>query len=420
MVSDVNGEVKEANQTAERVAARPAPSSQLSPSIERTEPYQSSSTPSSGMSSATKWLIGIVAGIAVINWLGSLESKQETPAPAPMTNEQPPPEATQLTAPTAPAPDSVIPAALVEEQPPVSSNLAFTANQIRYCVSESIRMDAAKSHVNTSISSDVDRFNTMVADYNARCNSFRYRTDDLERVRSEVEINRAQLLQEGVARFPDANQMVQQSRYDTASTMSPQYQAPGRDDGANDNASAGAASQLTQDDRSSIEAVCSSVKYLKGPEAYKQCVQNQLNTLDGSPNPDVSGLSMDDNSSIQSVCSGDKYTRGPAAYRRCVQNQVTALATAPAAPDLTELSMDETSSLQSVCSGDKFTRGPTAYRRCLRQQIAALQNAPRPDTSSLNYAEKQQANIACNTDKFTRGPAAYNLCIAKQLTALGH
>jgi len=88
-----------------------------------------------------------------------------------------------------------------EEKPPVGSNLVFSTAQIHYCLAEDIRMESAKSVVNNYVDSDVDRFNAMVADYNSRCGSFRYRSGALESARQEIEQYRSQLQSEGRSRF---------------------------------------------------------------------------------------------------------------------------------------------------------------------------------------------------------------------------
>ncbi|MBK6280972.1 MAG: peptidoglycan-binding protein [Gammaproteobacteria bacterium] len=62
-------------------------------------------------------------------------------------------------------------------------------------------MDGAKSAVNNYNDSDVDRFNAMVADYNSRCGSFRYRSGALESARRDIEPYRSQLQSEGRSRF---------------------------------------------------------------------------------------------------------------------------------------------------------------------------------------------------------------------------
>ncbi|TXH39945.1 MAG: peptidoglycan-binding protein [Burkholderiaceae bacterium] len=62
-------------------------------------------------------------------------------------------------------------------------------------------MEGAKAALNNYSDSDVDRFNAMVADYNSRCGSFRYRSGALESARRDVEPYRGQLQVEGRSRF---------------------------------------------------------------------------------------------------------------------------------------------------------------------------------------------------------------------------
>ena len=57
--------------------------------------------------------------------------------------------------------------------------------QIRYCVHEKIRLDAAERVVDSYDGDSVDRFNAMVNDYNSRCGSFRYRAGTLEPIERE-------------------------------------------------------------------------------------------------------------------------------------------------------------------------------------------------------------------------------------------
>ena len=45
-------------------------------------------------------------------------------------------------------------------------------------MAEDIRIDGAKSALNNYVDADVDRFNAMVGDYNSRCSSFKYQTNN--------------------------------------------------------------------------------------------------------------------------------------------------------------------------------------------------------------------------------------------------
>ena len=87
-----------------------------------------------------------------------------------------------------------------ETKQPVGSELAFDRSQIRYCLSENIRMDAWEGRVNQYSDTSVAAFKAAVNDYNARCSHIRYRREDLESVRSEVDANRMALTRQGLAK----------------------------------------------------------------------------------------------------------------------------------------------------------------------------------------------------------------------------
>jgi hypothetical protein len=135
------------------------------------------------------------------------------------------------------------------------------------------------------------------------------------------------------------------------------------------------ASQLSSEERQSIESVCLSDKLHNGPSAYNKCVQNQLASLDSTNRrPDLSRLSSEEQQSIENVCLSDKLHNGPAAYNRCVQNQLASLSSTNRRPDLSRLSSEEQQSIESVCLSDKLHNGPAAYNLCLKRQLSQLQN----------------------------------------------
>jgi hypothetical protein len=83
--------------------------------------------------------------------------------------------------------------------PPLGADRVLGAAQIRYCLSEDIRLEAARDAV--SVDADVDRFNAMIEDYNTRCSNYRYRREVFESVQRQVQANRMALQTEGIARF---------------------------------------------------------------------------------------------------------------------------------------------------------------------------------------------------------------------------
>ncbi|WP_338879010.1 peptidoglycan-binding domain-containing protein [Achromobacter veterisilvae] len=176
------------------------------PTSQQRKTYQEPAQPSSGGSSGGKWVLGIVAIIGVF-WLIGQSNKTTKTSPVP-AYFPPARSAAPSYVPPAPAPAPLQPQAPsrpTESKPPVGRNLVFSNEQIRYCLAEDIRMDAAKSALNTYSDYDVDRFNAMVADYNSRCGNFRYRSGALEGARREIEPYRSLFQSEGRSRFARAS-----------------------------------------------------------------------------------------------------------------------------------------------------------------------------------------------------------------------
>jgi len=80
--------------------------------------------------------------------------------------------------------------------PPVGSGYVLSNNQIRYCVSQGIRIETMKGLIDRYSQNEVDQFNVTVSDYNSRCMNYRYRGGALETVRGQVEANRSSLISE--------------------------------------------------------------------------------------------------------------------------------------------------------------------------------------------------------------------------------
>jgi hypothetical protein len=84
---------------------------------------------------------------------------------------------------------------------PVESNYTLKQAEIRYCLAEDIRLNAAKGEVSKTSNYEISFFNKMIADYNNRCGKFSYSPEDLERAKSEIEPIRAELESEGRERI---------------------------------------------------------------------------------------------------------------------------------------------------------------------------------------------------------------------------
>jgi hypothetical protein len=180
-------------------------------------------------------------------------------------------------------------------------------------------------------------------------------------------------------------------------------------------------SDLSREEKTSIEAACSQAKYLEGPAAYNECLASQLRRLQtGVRRPELSGLLREEHTSIEAACSQDKFLNGPADYNYCLTRQFQKLTSSIRRPDLSRLSRDELTSIEAACSQAKFLEGPAAYNKCLASQLARLKDAPgRPDLSMLTRNERTSIEAVCSQAKFLEGPAAYNECLRRQLLALG-
>ena len=329
---------------------------------------------------------------------GSASSAESAPRayPSPSTSQQAPSRPT-------------------EAKPPVGQNLVLSREQIRYCLAEDIRIDGAKSAINNYIDADVDRFNTMVADYNSRCSSFRYHTNnrgrnDLNSAQRDIEPFRSQLQSQGRSRF---------ARVSTGSLSTP---APTRANQSaavssiQDRATVGLES-LTYDEKNAIETACI-LKRSEGAASYNRCVSAQLGALANAPRtPDLSLLSSDEKDAIETACIL-KRNEGAASYNRCLTSQLSSLANAPRKPDLSGLAYDERDAIETACIL-KRSEGAASYNRCLVAQLGALASAPRlPSLSGLTYDEKDAVETACIL-KRSEGAANYNRCVVAQLRALG-
>lgn len=187
--------VSEVDSTPPAPVEQPWPSARAETLAEEPRPvYTGAPGAGSGSSSSGKWwLIGI--GVVVfLAWIGGSDKPSQSPqvsyaepAPAPAA------------APYSPAAPTHSYSSNEERLPPVGTGLTFDRSQIRYCLSEKIRMSAWQEQVDQYSETSLDAFNAAVNDYNARCSNFRYRSGTLEAVRSEVEVKRAALTRQGLA-----------------------------------------------------------------------------------------------------------------------------------------------------------------------------------------------------------------------------
>ena len=332
MVSNVDATVastpkqqqREASTQQSTQAARPERQEQSKPAHQT---YQAPAQPSGG-STAGKWLFGIAAIIFLI-WLVSLSNNNRS-----SRSSYSPETSSMDVAPDAQPPAVQAPSLSADDLPSIGRNNVLSTAQIRYCLAEKIRLDAAESVINNAIDSDVSRFNEYVNDYNSRCGEFRYQRGALESAQSDVEPYRSQLQAEGIGRFV---------RSPSASTES---QIP---------------AQTQQSVRPS-------------PNPTIQPVQRRLSDTAGVHRSNLSELSSAETDSIEAACSTEKYLEGPAAYNKCLTKQLASLSKQSRRPDLSQLSNSELDSIEAACSTEKYLEGPAAYNKCLARHLSRLRN----------------------------------------------
>lgn len=158
-------------------------------SVEQSKPTKVNPNTASS-SYCTKNIVKWVVGLAIVFFLalGRLYEQKPTPkskstSPAKQSSiyfeSQPSANYPQL-------PSTV--SQLKLETPPVGSSHVLNINQIRYCQTEKIRIEAIKTIVNDNNHTEIVRFNNLVDDYNSRCGKYKYMNDDLQTVKRELEL----------------------------------------------------------------------------------------------------------------------------------------------------------------------------------------------------------------------------------------
>ena len=204
MVSDVDdvveGVPKQSQKThselpPEQSARKSTQQAQKTTTKPASQTYQTPAQPSGG-SSGVKWLIGIAVVIGLV-WLANQSDNNR-----PSRSTYSPGSSTSTTPASQPSiAQPQVPSRPSESKPSVGRNNVLSIAEIRYCLAEKIRLDAAETVLNNYSDSDVDRFNAYVNDYNSRCGEFRYRQGALESARRDVNPYSSQLQAEGRGRF---------------------------------------------------------------------------------------------------------------------------------------------------------------------------------------------------------------------------
>ncbi|WP_139558806.1 peptidoglycan-binding domain-containing protein [Methylotetracoccus oryzae] len=312
-------------------------------------------------------------------------------------------------------------------------------------------MEGAKAALNNYSDSDVDRFNAMVADYNSRCGSFRYRSGALESARRDVEPYRSQLQAEGRSRFARSPS----TRSLSAPAQAPARPAPdatvqaiqrklnalGYDAGSADGLmgtktrSAILAFQrdsgLTPDGlpTSSLLQRLSDDRVAAVRESPQVAPPNTSTFVPPSPaippperppaRPDRTAVTDSEQSGMERACDSARLYSGPSAYQSCLAREMASLKSSGGRPDLSRVTSAERNSIERACDSARQYSGPGAYYNCLNREIASLNaSRGRPDLSGASPSEQAAIERACDSARQYSGPGAYYNCLNRELSSL--
>ncbi|WP_176380723.1 hypothetical protein [Paraburkholderia youngii] len=211
MISEVGPAPEPSEQPNQEEPTEPANRQQPNATSTDAEPSQVfTGSPEAGSGagiSGKGWLLIAIGVLVLLAWLANSGNRSSSQPAVPY--EPPAPTTNNAATFGGPAPSAAVSSTENEETiPPVGSGLTLDRSQIRYCLSQRIRMEAWKGQLNENPQTSADAFNASVDFYNARCSNYRYRTGDLESVRTEVQLNRAALTQQGLSMAASANASV--------------------------------------------------------------------------------------------------------------------------------------------------------------------------------------------------------------------
>jgi len=86
-----------------------------------------------------------------------------------------------------------------ESKPDIGRGNILSEGEIRYCISEGIRLEAARAAIDKTNNHQIERFNTLIDDFNGRCSNYKYRQSDYDRAQQASSSEREMLVTQGEA-----------------------------------------------------------------------------------------------------------------------------------------------------------------------------------------------------------------------------
>jgi peptidoglycan hydrolase-like protein with peptidoglycan-binding domain len=256
----------------------------------------------------------------------------------------------------------------------------------------------------------------MVTDYNRRCTRFRFRDNDLERARRDIDGARKWIVEEAFAEAYSASVSGGPGRLaaNGYSILTKDVQrllrAVGYDPGPLDGhygrrtkaavesfeaelgrvptggisealrrelldrvRSGGfAESRLLAATAAEAAAIRSSCAAADGVAAYNRCVESELASLAQQRPPPARAVSAAERDTIDEVCLRAKLRGGPAGYDRCVEEQTAELAALESEPSVAAMTRGQRATVEDRCASTGSFYGPAAFYRCAQERLAEV------------------------------------------------
>jgi len=396
----------------------------------------------------------------------SSQNKPPVYAPSPSEPSQSKPRVTANPTPTS---SSKSTKTNLESKPPVGKNNVLNRAQMRYCLSEKIRLDSMENFLDNYSDQEVDWFNRDIGDYNSRCSEFRYKQGSLQSVRKKVEVNRWSLEQEGKQRVQSWRTASSQSKVKKSSTPKRQPDQlvlsiqkrltelgykPGPVDGLMGRKTADAIGVFQSDikiyadgqatqglleilnqwkstnaSRTKSKATNSCLTHSDCSDGYlcdmdiNQCIssvkwnqkyKNDKHRAITTNSSSDSFLSDAERNSIESACSY-MASSGPGAFNKCMQKKIKELQQYSNV-NFSRVSNSERNSIESACSY-MASSGPGAFNKCMQKKIKELQQYSNVNFSGVSNSERNSIASACSY-MASSGPGAFNKCMQKKVKKL--
>lgn len=314
-------------------------------------------------------------------------------------------------------------------KPAVGDNQVLNRAEIRYCLAEEIRLQAARDLAN-STTLDLVRLNASVQDLNARCGSYQYQGDDLALAQADVLVRASEFTASGQRDYLPRSLPVEGLPARTDS-MTEQVKAAA---GITTDEIAFALNDASDSMVRDIQWLLFNLEFYEGPmsgestpetiAALRQFLQSELLTDETDLQQVLASLFDARDRRERAIGTVEKPAIAPSdepteetvdapvqsgAAPSPESDQVSVLRPTEPAPSLSNLDDLDRLAIENFCRAAQNGGG---YASCLGTQLAKLNAAPRVDLSSLSQADRSRALGRCGPLRNQSGPAAYYRCLS--------